>query len=1022
MKNKTLAKRGKYVLLAGVLGMNSICASAIATEVVEASLPAVTQQVTKLKGVILDAKTGEPIIGANVLVKGTTNGTITNFDGEYQLDAPVGSPLVVSFIGYKTIEVKATADTQTIKLTEDTETLDEVIVVGYTSQRKESLTGSMQNLKSDKLKDVTTPSVENMLNGKAPGVYVAPGSGQPGSNGAVIIRGQTSINGTTAPLWVVDGVIVGNEVGQLNPADIESMTILKDAASTAIYGSEGANGVIVVTTKSARTEKMTINLSAKMGISSLSKGNMEMMNGQEFYDYYSSFQNVDDVKFTRWTPELRNSNFDWWNLAKQNGFTQDYNITMQGGNEKLQSFLSLGYYDEEGAVKGYDYSRYSFRFKATYKPFQWLTIRPSLSGSRRDTEDRQYSVNAMYSMLPWDSPFDAEGNLVPNYYSGWVNSKATNYLYDLQWDHTDNRFYEFSGSFDFDIKFTDWLTFSSSNNYRYSNEDQHGYTDPRSSGGESTQGRITEWRQDWTRRYTSQILRFNKAFGKHSVNGLLAYEFNDYQMNYIDVYGTGFVPGFEELSVTALPERTKGYRTEWAKQSYFTQWKYAYDNKYLVEVSLRRDGRSNFGDNSKYGNFFSVSAGWNINHENWFNVDWVDNLKIRASYGSVGNVPTSLYPQYDLYNVSGISYDGVPGALINQIGNKDLTWEKTFTTGIGLDASLFQNRLHFTFDYYIKNTDNILYHVPVTGLTGVTKVWRNIGEMRNVGYELSIGGDIIRTKDLTWSLDINVGHNSNELKDLYKQLDENGNYIVKPVLINDGTNIAGTAQRILEIGQPVDTYYLKEWAGVNPDNGAPMWYMDDGNGKKVATSDYAKAGYYKCGSASPDLFGGFSTALNYKNFDLSAVFGYSLGGKTYSYFRQEFDSDGAYAGDRNQMKLQKGWSRWEKPGDIATHPIAKYNNQDKGQLASSRYLEDNDYLKLRSLTLGYNFKLPEWGIQNLRVYFTGENLFTITDYSGVDPEIPADLNPEGNRSVMGTAGVSVYPSVRKFMFGLNLTF
>lgn len=1022
MKNKTLIQRSKYALLTGVLGMSSIYGFAISAEMTEVSVPVVSQQVAKLKGVIRDTKTGEPIIGANVLVKGTLNGTITNFDGEYELDAPVGSTLSISFIGYKTIEVKATTGTQNIKLAEDTETLDEVIVVGYSTQRKESLTGSMQNLKSDKLKDVTTPSVENMLNGKAPGVYVAPGSGQPGSSGAVIIRGQTSINGTTAPLWVVDGVIVGNEAGQLNPADIESMTILKDAASTAIYGSEGANGVIVVTTKSARTEKMTINLSAKMGISSLSKGNMEMMNGQEFYDYYSSFQNVDDVKFTRWTPELRNSNFDWWDLAKQNGFTQDYNITMQGGSEKLQSFLSLGYYDEEGAVKGYDYSRYSFRFKATYKPFSWLTVRPSLSGSRRDTEDRQYSVNSMYSMLPWDSPFDAEGNLVPNYYSGWVNSKATNYLYDLQWNHTDDRFYEFSGSFDFDIKFTDWLTFSSSNNYRYSNEDQHGYTDPRSSSGESTQGRITEWRQDWTRRYTSQILRFNKVFGKHSVNGLLAYEFNDYQMNYIDVYGTGFVPGFEELSVTALPERTQGYRTEWAKQSYFTQWKYAYDNKYLAEVSFRRDGRSNFGDNSKYGNFFSISAGWNINHENWFNVDWVDNLKVRASYGSVGNVPTSLYPQYDLYSVSGISYDGVPGALINQIGNKNLTWEKTFTTGIGVDASLFRNRLHFTFDYYIKNTDNILYQVPVTGLTGVTKVWRNIGEMRNAGYELSIGGDIIRTKDLTWSLDINIGHNSNELKDLYKQLDENGNYIVKPVLINDGTTIAGSAQRILEIGQPVDTYYLKEWAGVNPDNGAPMWYMDDGNGKKVTTSDYAKAGYYKCGSASPDLFGGFSTALSYKNFDLSAVFGYSLGGKTYSYFRQEFDSDGAYAGDRNQMKLQKGWSRWEKPGDIATHPVAKYNNQDKGQLASSRYLEDNDYLKLRSLTLGYNFKLPEWGIQNLRVYFTGENLFTITDYSGVDPEVPADLNPDKNRSVMGTAGVSVYPSVRKFMFGLNLTF
>lgn len=1022
MKIRRLTQTGKYTLLAGVLGMAAIPSSALPADAADL-LPAIAQQTTKIKGKILDAKNGEPIIGANVLVKGTTNGTITNFDGEYELDAPVGATLVISYIGYKNMETKAVAGMQTIKLAEDTETLDEVVVVGYSTQRKESLTGSMQNLKSDKLKDVTSPSVENLLNGKAPGVYVAPGSGQPGSNGAVVIRGQATLSGSTAPLWVVDGVIVGNEAGQLNPADIESMTILKDAASTAIYGSEGANGVIVVTTKSARAEKMTINLSAKMGISTLSKGNMEMMNGQEFYDYYAAFQNADAIKFTRWNPELRNSNFDWWDLAKQTGFTQDYNFTMQGGSEKLQSFLSLGYYDEEGAVKGYDYSRYSFRFKTTYKPFDWLTIRPSLSGSRRDTEDRQYSVNAMYSMLPWDSPYDSEGNLVPNYYKGWVNSKGTNYLYDLQCgDHTDNRFYEFSGSFDFDIKFTDWLTFSSSNNYRYSNEDQHGYTDPLSSGGESVQGRITEWRQDWTRRYTSQILRFNKAFGKHSVNGLLAYEFNDYQMNYIDVYGTGFVSGFEELSVVALPERTKGYRTEWAKQSYFTQWKYTYDNKYLAEVSLRRDGRSNFGDNSKYGNFFSVSAGWNINHENWFDVDWVDNLKLRASYGSIGNVPTSLYPQYDLYNVGGISYDGVPGALISQIGNKDLTWEKTFTTGIGLDASFFQNRLHFTFDYYIKDTDNILYKVPVTGLTGVTSVWRNIGEMRNIGYEFSIGGDIIRTKDLTWNLELNLGHNGNELKDLYKQLDENGNYVVKPVIIDDGTTTAGSAQRILEIGEPVDTYYLKEWAGVNPDNGAPMWYMNDENGKKVTTSDYAKADYYKCGSASPDLFGGFSTSLNYKNFDFSAVFGYSIGGKTYSYFRQEFDSDGAYAGDRNQMKLQDGWSRWEKPGDIATHPVAKYNNSDKGQLASSRYLEDNDYLKLRSLTLGYNFKLPEWGIQNLRLYFTGENLFTITNYSGVDPEVPAGLNPEGNRSIMGTAGVSIYPSVRKFMFGLNLTF
>lgn len=1021
MKNKTLAKRGKYVLLAGVLGMNSIYASAIATEMVEASLPAVTQQVTKLKGVILDAKTGEPIIGANVLVKGTTNGTITNFDGEYQLDAPVGSPLVVSFIGYKTIEVKATANTQTIKLTEDTETLDEVIVVGYTSQRRESLTGSMQNLKSDKLKDVTTPSVENMLNGKVPGVYVAPSSGQPGASGAVVIRGQVTISGTTSPLWVIDGVIVGNDAGQLNPTDIESMTILKDAASTAIYGSQGANGVIVVTTKSGRSEKMKINVSAKMGITTLHKGNMEMMDGAELYDYYKSFSNQEQIVFPRYTSELRNDNFDWFDLAKQSGFTQDYNISLQGGTDKIQSFLSLNLYDETGAVKGYDYKRYNLRFKTNYKPYEWLTIKPAVAASRRDIDDKQYDVTSMFQRLPWDSPFDKDGNLVPPQYDGWVNSVPGNYLYDLEkGNKTGSVTYEVMANLDFDIKITDWLTLSSVNNYKWSGKSHSEYTDPRSQGGKGIDGRIYEYQSNIVRRYTNQKLMFNKSFGKHSVNGLLAYEFNDYWAKALAAYGTGFLSGFEVLDVAAIPEKVGSSITEWAVQSYFFNANYAYDNKYLAQVMLRRDGASNFGDNAKYGNFFSISGGWNINRESWFKADWVDNLKVRAAYGSVGNRPGSLYPQYDLYSASS-KYNEMAGALISSIGNKDLTWEKTYTLGVGVDAAFFQNRLRVNLDWYNKRTDNILFNVPITGLVGVTSTWKNVGEMSNVGYEIAIGGDIIRTQDLVWSLDLNIGHNSNELKDIYKQKDENGNMVAKPIRRSDGTTIAGSAERILEIGYPVDTYWLKDWAGVDPETGSPLWYMDDENGNRVTTSDYASADYYKCGSSTPDLFGGFTTSLTYKNFDLSAVFGYSIGGHVYNYNRTEYDSDGAYT-DRNQMKLQDGWSRWQKPGDIATHPKAIYGNQSNSNKVSSRYIESNDYLKLRSLTLGYNFKLSQYGIQNLRVYFTGENLFTITNYSGTDPELSAGEDDNKNISVMGTALPGIYPAVRKFMFGLNLTF
>ena len=1015
MKIKNLTQKGKYVLVASILGMATVSSFATSTGTVGTAL-AVTQQTAKIKGTILDAKNGEPIIGANVLVKGTTNGTITDFDGNYELEAPVGSTLTVSFIGYKTIEVKATAEKQTIRLTEDTETLDEVVVVGYTTQRKESLTGAMTTVKSDKLKDVTTPSVENMLNGKVPGVYVAPGSGQPGAGGAVVIRGQASLSGTTAPLWVIDGVIVGSSAGDLNPADIETMTVLKDAASTAIYGSDGANGVIVVTTKKGREGKMNVNASVKMGISNVNNGNLEVMNGAELYDYYASFANANEISFTRWNSDLRNSDFSWWDLATQTGFTQDYHVSISGGSDKLQSYFSLGYYDETGAVKGYDYKRYNFRMRTSYKPFEWLTIKPSISGSRRDIYDQQYSVTSMYSQLPWDSPYDENGELVPHRYTGWVNAQNTNYLLDYSYgNYSESTNYEFMGNLDFDIRITDWLMFTSVNNYRLISSSSHSYTDPRSNSGIGVKGRLYEYRGETVRRLSNQNLVVNKAFGKHSINGHISFEFNDFRSKSFAGNGTGFLPDFEVMDVTSIPESIGGAITEWAKISYFTKWNYTYDNKYMAEAMIRRDGASNLGTNAQYGNLFSVSGGWIINREEWFDADWVDNLKLRASYGSAGNRPNSLYPQYDLYSASS-SYNEQAGALISVIGNKDLTWEKTFTTGIGVDASFFNNRLHMVFDYYIKNTDNIIFNVPVTGLTGVTSIYKNIGKMRNSGFELSIGGDIIRTQDLTWNVEANISHNANELKDLYAQKQADGSFAVVPVIISDGSSIAGTINRRLEVGEPIDTYYGKEWAGVNPENGAPMWYKNDANGNKVTTSNYSEAGYYKLGTANPKLFGGFSTSLIWKNFDLNAVFGYSIGGQIYNYSRQEYDSDGTYT-DRNQMKLHDGWSRWEKPGDIATHPVAKYNNSDKGNSASSRYLEDSDYLKLRSLSLGYNFNLKQYGIQNLRVSLSGENLFTLTDYSGVDPEIPASSG-----SVMGTAGASVYPTVRRFMLGLNVTF
>lgn len=1014
MSSKTCFAKSSCIVLASALFCTSL--PALATSSTAGTNLAVQQQDQKLKGQVIDATTGEPVIGVNVLVKGSTNGTITDIDGKYELNAPADAILQISFIGYKTVEIAATTSEQTIKLHEDTETLDEVVVVGYGVQKKESLTGAMSTLKENRLKDVTTPTVENMLNGKVSGVYVAPGSGQPGSNGAVQIRGRATLSGSTSPLWVIDGVIVGEDPGVLNPSDIENMTILKDAASTAIYGSQGANGVIIVTTKMGKSEKMKINASVKLGVSTMTNGKMEVMNGAELYDYYASFPNQEDIKFSRWNPELRNANFDWGELASQAGFTQDYNISLSGGNEKMSSYFSLGYYSEEGTVKGYKYDRYSFRYRSNYKPFSWLTIKPNISGSMKNTDDSQYDYTAKYTMFPWDSPYDEDGNLVPDRYSGWVDSSDLNYLNSISYgNHTTRKTYEFSGNFDFDIKITDWLTFTSVNNYRWTGYFQATYTDPRTDSASGVQGRVEEEQTNNIQRYTNQYLTFNKMFGKHSVQALLAYEFMDTSAKVINAKGTGIVSGFEVLDATATPEEVGGNLTEWAKQSVFAKANYTYDNRYLAEVSLRRDGASNFGDDKKYGNFFSISAGWNINREKWFKADWVDVLKLRASYGSVGNIPYSKYPQYGLYSVSS-NYNGIPAILISQVGNKDLTWEQTYTAGVGIDANFFNNRLRFVFDYYNKYTSNILYQVPVSGLTGITSRWQNVGEMRNSGIEITIGGDIIRTKDWLWSLDLNMGYNKNKLEKLYG---DDPNMMIIGGGGND-TSIAGAAEKVLKVGYSTDRYYLREWAGVDPKNGAPLWYKNDGSGE--TTSNYSEAKQVMTEATSPKLFGGFNTSLTWKNIDLNASFGFSLGGKIYNYSRQEYDSDGAYT-DRNQMKLIDGWSRWEKEGDIATHPAASYGNKSNSNKASTRYLEDGDYLKLRSLSIGYNLNLSKYYIQNMRIYFTAENVFTLTGFSGIDPEVPAYYDETtGTYKSIGTAGANLYPSTRKFMFGINLTF
>lgn len=470
----------------------------------------------------------------------------------------------------------------------------------------------------------------------------------------------------------------------------------------------------------------------------------------------------------------------------------------------------------------------------------------------------------------------------------------------------------------------------------------------------------------------------------------------------------GIPPEFTVSDIAAVPKEITGSKTGWAVQSYLLNVNYAYDNRYLAQISFRRDGASNFGENAKYGNFFSISGGWNIHRESFFTLDYINNLKLRASYGSVGNRPSELYPQYALYSLT-TSYNERPSAIISQLKNKDLTWEKTYTTGVGLDISLF-DRVNITLDYYNKNTSGLLYNVPLPAVVGVTGIWRNVGCVKNNGFEASASVDVIKNQDLQWAIEANIGLNRNKVTELYGDKQE--------IIVGDGSGIAGSAEKLLKPGLDVDTWYLAEWAGVDPETGQATWYKTDENGERVKTFTYAEAAKTPIAkdSYTPKFFGGFSTNLNYKNFDLSAVFGYSVGGKIYNYSRLEFDSDGAYT-YTNQMKLHKGWNRWEKPGDIATHPQPLYQNRTNSNQASTRFLENGSYLRLRNLTLGYNLSIPQWHISNLRVFASGENLFVISGFSGVDPEIP----PTSSGKVTGVAS-TVYPQTRKYMFGLNVTF
>ena len=971
----------------------------------------------KVTGQIIDEK-GESIPGANISVKGQSGkGTVSDMDGNFTLNVPRGSVLVVSFVGFVSTEYKVDgpADNLKLQLHPDAETLDEVVVVGYGMQRQSSITGAISSVKADELKGITTPSVSNLLQGKVAGVVATSTSGQPGAGVSIRIRGTGSIQGNQEALWVIDGV-VGSSSAELNPNDIESISILKDGSATALYGSRGANGVIQVTTKRAKMGTSQVSLSAKFGVSTLQRGKLRMMNGAEYYDYlYEAFTNAGTLESQVWLqPYLRDCNFDWWDYATQNALTQNYNIGYQFGNDKIRSYISGDYYKEEGTIKGFDYQRFTLRSNTDYIVNKRLTLKANIAASYKETFNQQHSL-AYTSYTPWDTPYDSQGNLKdgsqgmpdasvaetadPRDY--WYSDGGTNYAYDRHLNWSKSRQNAMDLGVGAEYKIFDWLVFRSNNRFGFTNNYSSSYTDPTSRGGAGTDGSFNDANSNTRSIYASQVLNMLKTFGdKHEINAYLGYEYDEYR--YWDLSATAYkiFQGAEIINAGADDPAASGTKTEQKNMAVFFNGNYTFDSKYLFQLMVRHDGSSRFGANKRWATFWSVGAGWNMHEEEWIkDLGWINQLKPRISYGISGNQPNGAYEWATVYSITQ-QYANEIAFYSNYAGNPNLSWEQTGSLDVGLDVRLF-DRISLVLDGYVKKVKNLIYLRHMPAVSGFNRQTANDGKMENKGFEITVTPEIIKTKDWYWDVSFNMGYNHNEI-----------------TYLPTGDDLTMQA---VAVGYPYMNWYMREWAGVNALDGTPLWFkVDPETGQKTVTGNYNEAtSVLLDASPTPKVNGGITTNLSWKGLSLNANFTFSAGAKIYNSMRAgALDRDGERP-SQPAMQLADGWSRWEKPGDIATHPQLIAGGNNMASSTSTRYLESGDYFKMKSLTLSYTFPkkwLKPLNVENAVLSLSGENLFTITKYSGQDPEILLSTSYNGNASDYG------YPTVRRFTLGLSVNF
>ncbi len=978
-----------------------------------------------VKGKVIDADGAEPMIGVSVLVKGSSTGTVTDFDGNFQLTVPDKATLQLSYIGYKTIEVRAVADMNII-MESDAQMLQEVVSLGYSAVKRAELSSAVVTVTADELTDVTTSDLGNMLQGKVAGLTVSNAGGQPGDAAQIRIRGTGSINAGSAPIYVVDGVMGG----AFNPNDVETISVLKDAGSTGIYGAQGAGGVIVVTTKSGKKgDKVHVDLKATAGAKQALFGNYRMMRSAELYNFHSQLFSPTVFKLT-YPESLLDQDYNWQNEFFHTGVVQNYNVAVHGGSEHVGYYVSLDYFGEQGTLKSTGMQKVTGHASLKADITKWLdmNIKVDFSKSSVDYASSWTMLGDAFFKMPWDCPYayDEAGNLTNQYVmitngkrpdngQKWWSQETWNSLHGTEYNYAKSESFDFAGVLQLNVHFTDWLHFSTTNTFGAGHWLSSTYIDPRTYDTSYQNGYLEKSVGQSKSFGTTNLLKGGYQWDKHSFNAMIGHEFSIWQSEYLNASGVGMPNGVQALN-SSSPFTNGGYIMPGKALSFFVQASYDYGKRYFITASYRTEANSNFGNFHRWGHFPSVAASWLISNEDFMkNQDVVSFFKLRASYGITGNSDIPAYQYLSTYSLSAL-YQGNVAASPSRMSNPDLHWETAKMAALGIDLT-FIKRIEMNIDLYQTDNTELLLYVPLPPSSGFYEVMKNSGAVRNRGVEFNINANVINLNGWRWDIGFNIGFNQNRVTSLPDHT---------PIF----QQASSVNQRIAE-GEDIYTWWLKEWAGVDPTNGDPLWYCvdADGNyildaaGNKTTTNDYNNTYAHAVGKATPLFSGGLSTQLSWKGIFIHMNSNYQYGNTIYNYTRHSSDADGAYLG-YNQLSIENnnlGWSRWQNPGDNATHPKATLNGNKNANQISSRYLEDGSYFRLKNLTVGYDFPLTlisKAHMTKCRIYFSADNLFTASKFSGMDPEITME------KSTYSLAGFysENYPVGRTFQGGVEISF